>query len=92
MESAGIAISAAVTIFALGLLIVSLMSYRRYRNSKLLFISCVFVVLLIKGVLLSISIFYPVQLKPVTDFMYSPLSGFFDVMVLALLFIGTLKR
>jgi uncharacterized membrane protein len=92
MESAGIAISAAVTIFAIGLLVVSLVSYRKYHNSKLFFISLVFIVLLIKGVLLSVSIFYPTELKPVTSILYSPYSGLFDVAVLFLLFIGTLKR
>jgi hypothetical protein len=53
-----IVIDACITIFALGLLIVSILSYRKYKNLKLLFVSLVFLVFLIKGILLSLGLFY----------------------------------
>ena len=50
-------ISAFITIFSVGLLAVSLASYRKYKNLKLLFVSFVFVVFFIKGILLSFGLF-----------------------------------
>ena len=81
-------ISAFVTTFSLGLLIVSLVSYRKYKNLKLLFVSFVFVVLFIKGVLLSVTFF--TKTPPNLDSVLS--SGLFDLIILVFLFIATLKR
>ena len=52
MEIHEIIISAFVTIFSADLLIVSLASYKKYKNLKLLFVSVVFLVFLIKEVFL----------------------------------------
>ena len=88
MEIESVIIDACITIFALGLFIVSLLSYRKYKNVKLIFVSLVFFVFLIKGILLSISLFNE-QLAGLTSIPYFRL---FDLLVLILLFIATLKR
>ena len=88
MEIGSIILSACVTIFSLGLLIVSLVSYKKYKNPKLLFVCIVFIVFFVKGVLLSINVFYEdlVVLTSVISI------GIFDLLILILLFIATLKR
>lgn len=91
MEIESIIISACVTILSLGLLAVSLASYKKYKNVKLLFISIVFFVLLFKGMLLSISLFYP-DFTGADTFLQGTYNGIFDLIVLVLLFIATLKR
>lgn len=91
MEIEGIIISAGITIFSLGLLIVSLLSYKSSKNLKLLFISLVFIVLLIKGILLSLSMFFT-ELASVKAVLSSTYGGLFDLVILILLFMATLKR
>ena len=88
MEIEGIIISAFITIFSLGLLTISFASYRKYKNPKLLFVSLVFVVFLLKGILLSVSLFY----ENIGNFLSETYIGIFDLIVLILLFIATLKR
>jgi len=88
MEIYEIVISALITIFSIGLLVVSLASYKKYKNLKLLFVSLIFGILLIKGILLSIGLFNE-------DYLFlnsMPYSGLFDLGILVLLFIATLKR
>ncbi len=88
MEIQDIVISAFVTIFSVGLLAISLASYRKYKNLKLLFVSLVFLVFLIKGILFSFSLF-----TGELAVLYSmPYTGLFDLIILILLFIATLKR
>ena len=58
MQIEEIILSAFVTIFSVGLLAVSLASYRKYNNLKLLFVSLVFFIFLVKGILLSLGLFY----------------------------------
>lgn len=86
MES--IVLSACVTIFSLGLLVISLESYQKYKNFKLFFVSCVFFVFLVKGLLMSLGLFY----EDLTTIQSSLSSGIFDLIILILLFIATLKR
>ena len=88
MEIESIIIDAGITIFALGLFIVSLLSYRKYKKGKLLFVSLVFLIFLVKGILLSLSLFY-IQFA---DIISNPYVGLFDLIILVLLFIATLKR
>ena len=88
MEIESIIISGFLTIFAFGLLIVSLASYKKYKNSKLVFVSLVFLVFFIKGMLTSIGLFY----EQLTIINLSPYNGLFDLVILILLFIATLKR
>ncbi|MFH1100429.1 MAG: hypothetical protein V1726_00125 [Methanobacteriota archaeon] len=51
-----ILIYAVITILSCVLLLGTLLSYLRYRNKKLLFVSCVFLILFLRGILLSISL------------------------------------
>jgi len=76
------------TVFSLGMFLVSLLSYRRYKNTKLLFVCLAFFVFFIKGLLQSVSLFSTelTILRP--DFS----AGLFDVVILLLLFFATLKR
>ncbi|MEM0467108.1 MAG: hypothetical protein QXL17_07915 [Candidatus Thermoplasmatota archaeon] len=88
MQLDQIIISACVTTFSLGLLIVSVTSYRKHKNQKLLFVSAVFFLLLIKGISLSIGLF----VEDVLIWLYPLYSSLFDVFILLLLFVATLKR
>ena len=81
-----IIISACVTIFSLGLLLISLASYFKYKNPKLIFVSLVFLLFLIKGLLLSINVFFEELIELNSYFTV------FDLIILILLFIATLKR
>ena len=86
MES--IIIYAFITIFSIGLFCVSLLSFNKSKNKKLLFVSIVFFLFFIKGVILSLSLFLPEVNMNVTI----PILSVFDLLVLALLFIATLKK
>ena len=88
VEIESIIISAGITILALGMLLVSLLSYRRFKNSKLLFVSGAFLLFFIKGLLLSIELFS----SALTVFTSSIYFHAIDVIILILLFIATLKR
>lgn len=88
METVNIIIAASVTVFSLGLLIISLISYNRSKNLKLLFVSLVFLILLIRGFLLSFNLFT----EDFGTFVTMPFAGFLDLLILIFLFIATLKR
>jgi len=88
MEIVSIVIDACITVFALGLLLVSLLSYRKYKNAKLLFVSLIFFVFFVKGIILSLGLFNE-QLSSLSS---NPYTGLFDLAVLVLLFVATLKR
>lgn len=91
MEIETIAINASITIFSLGLLIISLISYKKYKNQKLIFITLILIVLLVKGILLSITLFNQ-EISSINQILYGPYIGFFDLIILILLFLATLKR
>jgi len=86
-----IVLSACVTIFSLGLLVVSVASYQKYRNTKLLLVGVVFFVFFIKGVLLSLRLFFS-DLSFIDTLFTGSYSGLFDLCILVLLFVATLKR
>lgn len=88
MDITTIVIDACITIFSLGLLIVSLFSYRKYKNTKLLFVSLIFLVFFVKGILLSVGLFY----KQISDIILNPYTELFDLVILVMLFMATLKR
>jgi hypothetical protein len=88
MEIYSIIISAFITIFSLGLFIISITSYQKYKNQKLLFVCLVFLVFLLKGIVLSVQLFT----NGFTLLNDPTMSGLFDLMILLLLFIATLKR
>lgn len=88
MEIISIVIDACITIFALGLLLISLLSYRKYKNAKLLVVSLIFFVFFVKGIILSLGLFN----EQLSDLISNPYTGLFDLAVLVLLFVATLKR
>ncbi len=77
-----------LTIFSLGLLIISILSYRKSKNKKILFVSIVFLLFLLKGMILSISIF----LADLQEFLSIAFFAVFDLLILFLLFIAVLKK
>jgi hypothetical protein len=89
MELINILIPPFLIVFSLGMFITALASYFRSKNSKLIFVSIVFLIFLIKGILMSLGLLYQQELAPInslTNF------GILDVIVLFFLFIATLKR
>ncbi|MFH1100947.1 MAG: hypothetical protein V1726_02780 [Methanobacteriota archaeon] len=88
MEIINIIINACITVFSLGLFFVSLLSYIHSKNKKLLFVSGAFFLFFIKGLVLSISLFIDtiVVLQPTLYL------EFFDLIIILILFMTTLKR
>ena len=81
-----IVISAFITILSIGLLTISIFSYLKRKNMKLIFVSMVFLIFLSKGLLFTINVFF----TEIADlFIYF---GILDVIILILLFISTIKR
>ena len=88
MQIVDLFVSASITMLSLGLTTLSLLAYRRHRNSKMLFVSLVFMVFLVKGILFSISLFF----EEITLFDSISSIWFFDIIILVLLYIASLKR
>ncbi len=88
MDMESIVIFACMTIFSLVLLVVSLLSYWKYKKPKLLFISIVFFVFFIRSILLTLSLFYE-QIEALTSSTYIWL---FDLALLIVLYITSIKR
>jgi hypothetical protein len=89
MEIHTIVINAVITVFSLGLLLISLFSYKKHKNKKLLFVSFVFLVLFIKGILMSAGLFSQDLAAVIPNSFFI---GIFDLIILVLLFLATLKR
>ena len=77
-----------LTIFSFGLWIISILSYWKSKNKKILFVSIVFLLFLFKGVLLSLSVF----LIDLQEFLSITFLAIFDLLVLFLLFVAVLKK
>ena len=79
---------AIVTVLAAVLLAISTLAYRRESSWRLLFASVVFFIFLLKGIVMSISIFDP-TFKDTTD---SPIfHSLFDVVILLFLFFAVIQ-
>ena len=80
---------AGITILSVILFVVTLLSFQKFKNKKLFFVSLIFFFLFIRGTLLSISLFND-QMKEVIS------SGYiwiFDLIVLVLLYVAySIKR
>lgn len=76
-----------LTVFSLGLWIISILNYRKSRNKKIIFVNIVFFIFFIKGILLSSSIF----ISELVELLSTPLLAFFDLLMLCLLFFAVLK-
>jgi hypothetical protein len=88
MDYFGIIVSASITIFSFVLLVISALSYWRYRNIKVLFIAAITILFLIRGIIFSLSLF-PTTIGSLTS---STLFWLFDVVILLFLYMTALKR
>jgi hypothetical protein len=88
MEIEFIIVSAAITIVSLILLLVTVHSYRIYRNTKLWFVIMVFLFFLIRGLLLSCALLY----QPLAPMLSSYYLWIIDLVILTLLYVAALKR
>jgi len=88
MEIEYIVIGAAISINSLVLLITSLLSYRKYKNKKLIFVIIAFFFFFIRGILLSLGLFY----EPFAPIISSHYTWLIDVIILNLLYLAALKR
>lgn len=77
-----------IMVFSLGLLGISLFSYKRFKNTKLLFVSGVFLLFFIKSMITVLSFFvgFIPEIAP------SIYLGFIDLAIITLLYLATLKR
>ena len=88
METIDIFYAASITVTSLILLILSLFTYRKYRNFKLIFICSILALFLIKGIIFTLVVF---------NFNINFLDSLrnlwmFDLIILILLYLASLKR
>ena len=76
-----------LTVFSIGLMVISLLSYQKSKNKKILFISGIFIIFLIKGLLLSLSL---LNLE-YQDIVSIPFLALLDLLILSFLFLAVLK-
>lgn len=76
------------TIFSLGLLIISLNSYRKSKNKKILFVNLVLLLFFIKNLLLSFNLFTTQIQNNITLLVLE----LFDLLILVFLFIAVLTK
>ena len=88
MDIQSIFINASITVLSLGIVILSLVSYRKSKNVKLIFVTTAFLLFLMKGILLSLGLFHDI----VGNISSNSYFGLIDVIILLLLFVSTLKR
>jgi hypothetical protein len=81
-------LSAGITLCALVLCYISIASYRKHKTNRLLYVSIVFFVFLIKGILMSLSIF----IDEFAFFTYNIYFAALDFFMLIILFIAILKE
>ncbi len=84
LDTGVIFIIAGITILSLALFIVTFISYLKSRNAKLVFVSLIFLFLLIRGLLLSIGLFN----DHFSSFISSGYIWVFDLIILLLLYIA----
>jgi len=77
-----IIIIALITILSLVLMLVTFLSYSKFKNKKLLFVGCVFLFFFLRSLLLSFSIF----IKEIETFTNSGYIWLFDLIILVLLY------
>jgi len=77
-----------MTVFSVTLFIISLLSYIRTRNGRILLVSLAFLMFSVKGVALSIGLYRPAMLHVTTDLP----SLLFDVLILLILYFATLRE
>jgi hypothetical protein len=83
-----IALSAGITIFSLNLLVISLLSFLKYRNLKLLLMTLVFLLFFIRGLILSADVIAGKSVD-LASIIYL---WVFDLLILVFLYVTSLKR
>jgi len=81
-------ISAAITLVALLMLIITIHSYRIYRNRRLLFVISAFLFFFARGIVLSVGVFFP----PFEVFATSYYTWLLDIVILILLYGAAMQR
>ena len=81
-------LSACITVFSAILFIISLASYKKHKNKKLMFVILVFFIFLIKGIMMSLSMFVD-ELAFLT---IHPYFGVLDLIMLLILFVAVVKE
>jgi hypothetical protein len=87
MEYWQLLLSSGITIFSFALLIISLLSYRKYKKTKILFISTVVLMFLLKGLLYSVSLFN----SQVSGWITQPWFWVYDFVGVIFLYLVSLK-
>jgi len=77
-----------MTVFSATLFIISLISYMRTRNGRLVLVATAFLMFCLKGVALSIGLYWPDLLRVTTELP----SLLFDVLILLILFFATVRE
>jgi hypothetical protein len=80
-------IGASITVISLGLFVLSVRGYFKRKNTKMIFVSLVFLIFLIKGIVLSIGIFS----SEIIVLNVSINLWIFDLLILVLLYVTSLK-
>ena len=76
-----------VTLFAITLIIASLLAYQKSKNKKMIFLGIVFILFVIKGLLISFDLFIDIfTLEQLFTF-----GGILDAIAMAILYLLTLK-
>jgi hypothetical protein len=88
MSLANIIIVGFTTVFSLGLLVISSISYRKSKNKKILFVSLVLLLFFVKNLLLSLNLFTLFLQDTSMIFMLE----IFDLLILVFLFIAVLTK
>ena len=81
-------LSACITIISLVLFYISLASYKKHNNKRLIFVTSVFCIFLIKGMMGSLSLF----IDELSFLQYNLYYGLLDLIMLLLLFIAVIKE
>jgi hypothetical protein len=77
-----------ITVFSVTLLLISLISYGRTRNRRILLVGLAFLMFSVKGVALTIGLYWPSVWNVTTDLP----ALLFDVLILLILYFATLRE
>ena len=77
-----------VTIFSFVLFLIAIISYNRTRNKRLIFVTSAFGLFFIKGILLTVGLYFPLILSVHED----PLILIIDIGLLLALYFGILRK
>jgi hypothetical protein len=87
MQNIELFITAAITMFSLSLLVLSMLGYKKTRNPQMFFLIAVFILFLIKGIIITLSLFF----EDITIFDSLVNIWMFDLVILIVLFLVSMK-